>query len=1179
VTRGSQFLICASLVLVALVVAAPLWGPGMVNTRGGGDSPFLLQRAHQMVINLRAGVFPVRWMPDAAYGLGYPFFSYYSALPYYLVGLLALLGLDLLTALKLVQTLGFVAASLAMYGWVHGFTRNRWAAWLAAVAYTVAPFHLVNVYVRGDSLSEFYAFIFYPLILWTIDGIDGIGNTRLSHAKFEDVASLTQPAFALPDAVYPRPPVVAAALAYAGLILSHNISAFLFSPFVLLYLGVSGLRATRLRATRLRATRLRQWNSVGSAQGWRAFGAGALALGLGLLLSAWAWVPALAEMEAVQTGTLTGGYFHYTHHFRTLDLIQPRILFDYDVTVGGNTPFAMGLPQAVFAMLGGLVLAVRGLMRGRLEARWGFALLGLLLSTVLITPLSSLAWEYLPLLSMAQFPWRFLSVQAFFAATVTAALVPLGRAEGRPSSLPLAGRVEAGIAVSIAVLLAASVLIPLRPERLFIDAGGVTVERLQVYELFTQNIGTTIGHEWLPRAVVPRPFTSEALIEPGAFPEPIPLAGTSKHRFGSESVGNLQALSVRGAGLEATLVAREPTRQVWRISSEGGSVAFPLLYWPGWRARVDGSPVEVWPVEGSGYLALEVPSGDHTVLLRLGRTPVRAGAEVVSLVAVLALLVFIVKVQIQGSVLQVSEFKRFMAYSFLLILPLLVLSLLQCTVFEGVASPLGERKFTPALEGETDLTMDFDLMPYLHHNPGGVSFGDGRLAGYQLSAEELAPGDTLTVTLDWSGGREAYTATVRLLSPAAVRHEVEPLAEAACNLPAGNRPSVGSTLALRLPEDIPRGVYLLQLLVFPYKGGDSGSIRALTPGGRERGPLYLRPVRVTPGPSLPSEIAVLASFGPSAGDVIRLHAANIHSRRGCSETAAQRSDVSEATSALEEGAARPLPSEATSAEGLAPGRLGVQLDWSVTRPVAANYAISLRLVDAGGQHRVSLDTQPGYGFLPTSLWRPGELIVDRYVLSLPDDLPCGGGYRLQVVLYQVSTLEPIGQAWVGDFELPLERPFEAQPMSRVFVLPSLQHPLDVRFAQEVQLAGYDLERGEGALVLTLWWRALRAPQADYTVFVHLFDPETEGIAVQNDAQPRGGMYPTSWWAEGEVVSETVVLPLEGVAQGEYRLAVGLYDRTMTRLQAVDSGGLRSDDGLRLPGDRMILPESVEVRHF
>ena len=76
--------IVATLILIALLAALPLWGPGMVNTRGGGDSPFLLQRTHQLLANLRAGVFPVRWMPDAAYGLGYPFFSYYAALPYYL---------------------------------------------------------------------------------------------------------------------------------------------------------------------------------------------------------------------------------------------------------------------------------------------------------------------------------------------------------------------------------------------------------------------------------------------------------------------------------------------------------------------------------------------------------------------------------------------------------------------------------------------------------------------------------------------------------------------------------------------------------------------------------------------------------------------------------------------------------------------------------------------------------------------------------------------------------------------------------------------------------------------------------------------------------------------------------------------------------------------------------------
>ena len=138
----------ALLILAALALAAPLWGPGMVNTRGGGDSPFLLQR--MQVGGQPAGrCFPVRWMPDAAYGLGFPFFNYYSALPYYLAAGVALAGFDLLTALKLVQTVGFVAAALTMYGWMRRVTGARWMAWLAALGYTAAPFHLVNVYVRG----------------------------------------------------------------------------------------------------------------------------------------------------------------------------------------------------------------------------------------------------------------------------------------------------------------------------------------------------------------------------------------------------------------------------------------------------------------------------------------------------------------------------------------------------------------------------------------------------------------------------------------------------------------------------------------------------------------------------------------------------------------------------------------------------------------------------------------------------------------------------------------------------------------------------------------------------------------------------------------------------------------------------------------------------------------------
>ncbi|MBP6469568.1 MAG: hypothetical protein KA773_03970, partial [Chloroflexi bacterium] len=71
----SAHLFWLATIFVAVLAAWPLLsGPGLVNTRGGGDSPFLLQRLQQLETAVRDGHFPVRWMPDANYGYGYPFF-------------------------------------------------------------------------------------------------------------------------------------------------------------------------------------------------------------------------------------------------------------------------------------------------------------------------------------------------------------------------------------------------------------------------------------------------------------------------------------------------------------------------------------------------------------------------------------------------------------------------------------------------------------------------------------------------------------------------------------------------------------------------------------------------------------------------------------------------------------------------------------------------------------------------------------------------------------------------------------------------------------------------------------------------------------------------------------------------------------------------------------------------
>src|SRR4051812_25458715 len=103
--------------LVVLMIGAagsiPLWQDGgFLNKRIIGETPYLLMRVQQLYTSLNAGVFPVRWMPDGAYGLGYPFYNYYAAFPFYIAAGLRLAGIGTVLSIKLVQTLSFILGAL-----------------------------------------------------------------------------------------------------------------------------------------------------------------------------------------------------------------------------------------------------------------------------------------------------------------------------------------------------------------------------------------------------------------------------------------------------------------------------------------------------------------------------------------------------------------------------------------------------------------------------------------------------------------------------------------------------------------------------------------------------------------------------------------------------------------------------------------------------------------------------------------------------------------------------------------------------------------------------------------------------------------------------------------------------------------------------------------------------------
>jgi len=176
--------------------------------------------------------------------------------------------------------------------------------------------------------------------------------------------------------------------------------------------------------------------------------------------------------------------------------------------------------------------------------------------------------------------------------------------------------------------------------------------------------------------------------------------------------------------------------------------------------------------------------------------------------------------------------------------------------------------------------------------------------------------------------------------------------------------------------------------------------------------------------------------------------------------------------------------------------------------------------------------------------RSDGLVVSRYRLALPDDLP-RGSYGLLVDGRPLGTVD-----------------------ARRFQPPPLARRVDATFADQVRLLGV-VEEGEPGpdATLQLVWQASPRAWADYTVFLHLLDAEGQRVAGV-DAPPPA---PTGDWARGEVVVMTyapgteLALPIpRDLPPGEYRLAVGLCrPDTGERLPVRDAAGGVAGDSVVL----------------
>ncbi len=237
------------------------------------------------------------------------------------------------------------------------------------------------------------------------------------------------------------------------------------------------------------------------------------------------------------------------------------------------------------------------------------------------------------------------------------------------------------------------------------------------------------------------------------------------------------------------------------------------------------------------------------------------------------------------------------------------------------------------------------------------------------------------------------------------------------------------------------------------------------------------------------------------------------------------------------------------------GKLGVTLYWQALRPMAEDYTIYLKLVNAVYHIWGQQEGRPFYDGMPTNAWQAGQKVKDRRELEvLPGTPP--GPYYIEVILYdpykdQVLDPRDGGGLLLGPIEIPRREPPALTSLD-------IEHPQEAILGDKVRLLGYNMESGfrpGDGIHLTLFWQCLEKMDQDYTVFTHLIDEE-QTIWGQKDNPPADGFYPTSQWEVGEIVRDQYDIAISPEAPpGEYQLEVGIYlSETGERLEAMGEEG-------------------------
>ncbi|HLF02005.1 MAG TPA: hypothetical protein VI547_08510, partial [Anaerolineales bacterium] len=133
-----------------------------------------------------------------------------------------------------------------------------------------------------------------------------------------------------------------------------------------------------------------------------------------------------------------------------------------------------------------------------------------------------------------------------------------------------------------------------------------------------------------------------------------------------------------------------------------------------------------------------------------------------------------------------------------------------------------------------------------------------------------------------------------------------------------------------------------------------------------------------------------------------------------------------------------------------------------------------------------------------------------------------------------------------------------------------QHPLYAWFTPAISFRGYDLNgdtfKPGDTVELMLYWMSAEPIKANYIVFVHILDSQTDKLIAGQDGPPDYGNTPTyEWVGDMQFVRDQRIFTIPPDAPaGTYTLRIGMYDAdTKARVEILDLQYQPIGDGLVL----------------